>query len=78
MKRSLKTRLILTYLAVALVTILIVVLVIQLTSDKSLRNMVADQQIAQLSEAVQSYYTSNGSLDGFFDNYIKLQPPADH
>ena len=61
MKRSLKTRLILTYLAVALITILIVVLVIQLTSDKSLRNMVADQQIAQLSEASASYTHSNAA-----------------
>jgi len=78
MKRSLKTRLILTYLAVALVTILIVVLVIHFTSDQYLMNMVADQQFAQLSEAVQSYYSSNGNLDGFFDYYLGLQLPANH
>ena len=78
MKCSLKTRLILTYLAVALVTILIVVLVIHFTSDQYLMNMVADQQFAQLSEAVQSYYSSNGNLDGFFDYYLGLQLPANH
>ncbi|MFZ3070302.1 MAG: ATP-binding protein [Anaerolineaceae bacterium] len=74
MNRSLKSRMILTYLAVALVTILIVILVIRLTSDQSLMDMVVDQQVSQLSESVQVYYGANGNLDGFFDYYMGTGP----
>ena len=70
MKSSLATKLILTYLAVALVTVSVVLAVISFTSDESLRNMVVDQQIAQVSQEAQRYYASIGSLDGFFFYYM--------
>lgn len=72
MKRSLQSKLILSYLAVALLTVLVVSLLIRLTSGQSLMNLVAEQQTAQLKQTVQDYYTSNGSLDGFFDYYIQF------
>ena len=71
MKHSLIAKLILSYLVVALITVLVVSVFIRLTSGQSLMNMVAEQETAQLKEAVQSYYTTNKTLDGFFDAYIQ-------
>lgn len=77
MNRSLKGKLILTYLAVALVTILIVTLVIRSTSDQSLTDMVVDQQVSQLSASVEEYYTANNSLDGFVYYYLRTNMVED-
>ena len=52
MKKSLKTRLILTYAAVALVTVLAALLVVRFRSSQSLRNLVIDQQVEELSVMV--------------------------
>jgi len=71
MKRSLKAKLILSYLAVALLTVLVVSALIRLTSGRSLMNLVMDQQTALLQTSVQEYYTANGSLDGFLDYYLQ-------
>ena len=72
MKRSpCKGKLILSYLAVALLTVLVVSALIRLTSGQSLMNLVVEQQTALLKETVQEYYTANGTLDGFFDYYIQ-------
>ena len=71
MRRSLKTKMILSYLAVALVIVLVVTLVIRLTSGHSLMNLVVEQQTATLNEIAQAYYTENGSMDGFFDYYLR-------
>ena len=73
MKHSLKSKLILSYLAVALVTIAIMVMVTQFTSNQSLLNMFTDQQVAQLSESVSAYYSNNRSLNGFFEYYLDTQ-----
>ena len=72
MRQSLKGKLILSYLAVALITVLVVSVVIRLTSNQSLMNLVVEQQTAQLTEAAQTYYTDNGSLEGFFDYYLQV------
>ena len=50
MKRSLKAKLILSYLAVALITVLVVSVVIRLTSGQSLMELVVEQQTAALKE----------------------------
>jgi two-component system OmpR family sensor kinase/two-component system sensor histidine kinase BaeS len=65
---------ILSYLAVALLTVLVVSALIRLTSGQSLMNLVVEQQTASLKETVQEYYTSNGTLEGFFNDYIELGP----
>jgi signal transduction histidine kinase len=72
MKRSLQSKLILSYLAVALLTVLVVSALIWLTSGQSLRNLVMGQQTAMLKQTVQDYYTSNGTLDGFFGYYMEF------
>lgn len=88
MNKSLKTRLILTYATVALVTVLAALLVVRLRSSQSLRNLVIDQQVEELSGMVENYYTANKSLDGFVYYYLSTllrngaespfsQPPRD-
>lgn len=74
MKGSLKAKLILSFLAVALITVLVVSVVISLTSGQSLMELVAEQQTAALSTAVQEYYTTQGTLDGFFEAYLHIDP----
>jgi signal transduction histidine kinase len=75
MTRSLKGKMILSYLAVALLTVLVVSALIRLTSGRSLMNLVVEGQTASLRETVQEYYTANGSLTGFFDYYIRVSRP---
>ena len=76
MKRSLKTRLILAFLAVALTTVLVVSAVIRLTSGQSLFELVVEQQTAALKASVVAYYQANGTLDGFFEAYLQNSRPA--
>jgi signal transduction histidine kinase len=71
MRRSLQGKLIFSYLAVALITVLVVSALIRLTSGQSLMNLVMQQQTAILAESVQTYYTTHGTLDGFFEAYIQ-------
>lgn len=72
MRRSLQGKVILSYLAVALLTVLVVSALIRLTSSQSLMSLVVEQQTALLKEAVQDYYESNDTLEGFFDYYIEF------
>ena len=61
----------------ALLTVLVVSAVIRLTSGRSLMDLVVDRQTALLTESVQTYYTANGSLDGFFAYFLqsnRVQP----
>lgn len=74
MRRSLQVKFILSYLAVALITVVVVSVLIRLTSGQSLMNLVAEQQTSQLQEAVTTYYAANSTLDGFFDHYMQAIP----
>lgn len=71
MRRSLQGKLILSYLAVALITVLVVSALIRLTSGQSLMNLVVEQQTALLKETVQDYYSTHSTLEGFFDYYVQ-------
>ena len=70
MKRSLKAKFILSYLAVALLTVLVVSALIRLTSGQSLMNLVVQQETADLKNAVQVYYSEFGTLEGFSNYYL--------
>jgi signal transduction histidine kinase len=74
-KRSLTAKLILSYLVVALIVVLVVTVVIRLTSGQSLMSLIVEQQNAALTEAAQNFYAENGSLDGFFNYYMRGNPP---
>lgn len=76
MKRSLRSKLILSYLAVALLTVLVVSVVIRLNYGNSLLELVVEQQTAMLSESVKTYYADNGTLDGFIDYYQHINPDS--
>ena len=71
LRTTLQTKLIFSFLFVALITVLVVSLLIRFTSGQSLMSLVSDQQTALLSDAVQTYYGNNGNLEGFFDFYMK-------
>ena len=77
MRHSLKTKMILSYLAVALITVLVVSLLIHLTSGRSLMNLVVGEQVSSLNQLVQDYYTANNSLEGFGSYFEEAnhQPP---
>jgi signal transduction histidine kinase len=80
MRRSLQGKLILSYLAVALITVLVVSALIRLTSGQFMLNLVVEQQTALLKESAQTYYTANGSLTNFFDYYRqvnRMEPPSE-
>jgi signal transduction histidine kinase len=68
-RRSLKGKMILSYLAVALITVLVVSALIWLTSGRSFMSLVMDQQTAALTQMVQEYYTENKTLTGFYQVY---------
>jgi two-component system, OmpR family, sensor histidine kinase BaeS len=78
--RSIKGKVILSYLVVALITVLVVSALIRLTSGRSLMNLVVEEQTASVKVMVQQYYTANGNLNGFFDYYLTVTheapPPA--
>jgi signal transduction histidine kinase len=73
MKHSLKAKLILSYLIVAILTVSIVVIAIRLTSGQFMMNLVVDQQTAALQDSAVTYYENNGSMDGFFEYYLQSQ-----
>lgn len=75
MKRSLQRKMIFSYLAVALITVLVVSVLIRLQSGQSLMNLVVERQTALLMESAQTYYTTNGSMQGFFTYYLQTYPP---
>ena len=79
MKKSLKTRLILTYTAVALVTVLVALLFVRFRSGQSLRNLIINQQVEELSVIVEDYYQSNQAMDGFVNYFLstKILPDGD-
>jgi signal transduction histidine kinase len=77
LKNSLKTRLILTYIAVALLTVLVALLFVRFRSGQSLRNLVIDQQVEEMSVMVEDYYASNQSLDGFVYSYLSTKIHTD-
>lgn len=74
MTRSLKGKMILSFLGVALLTVLVVSMVIRFTSGKSLMNLVVEEQTASLQEMAQEYYSANGTWDGFFEYSQQADP----
>lgn len=74
MRRSLKVKFIISFLGVALTTVLVVSAVIRLTSGQSLMDLIVEQQTALLTQDVQAYYSTNGTMDGFFAYYQQANP----
>ncbi len=75
--RSLQSKLIVSYLAIALLTVLVVSAFLWLTSGKFFLNLVLEQQTAILQQTVQDYYLTNRTLDGFFGYYVQFNRKDD-
>jgi two-component system, OmpR family, sensor histidine kinase BaeS len=72
MTKSLKSKLIFSYLAVAMITVLVISVLVRLNSSQSLMNLVSEQQTAILEEEVQKYFESQNTLDGFYGYYLQV------
>jgi signal transduction histidine kinase len=70
---ALRTKLILSYLIVALLTILVVSVYIRYTSEQRLARLIEEQQTSSAKGAALTYYTATGSWQGFYDS---LSQPA--
>jgi signal transduction histidine kinase len=73
---SLQGKMIFSYLVIALITVLVVSAVIGLTSGRSLRSLVIEQQTALLRDSAQAYYLANGTMDGYFKFDLLNEHPA--
>ena len=90
MINSLRGKFILSYLAVALTVVIVVITFIYLNSGQSLMTLLMEQQTSALKESIESYYEENETLDGFFefnpnggtrrenDDWNVARPPWDH
>lgn len=75
MPTSLRTRLILSYLVIALLTATLIYLLIRATSDQRLKTLVLEQQISEMEEQVTAWYALEGSWEGFESYFKALHPP---
>ncbi len=75
MQNSLRTRLILSYLAIALLTATMIYVLIRATSDQRIKTLVLEQQISEMEEQVTAWYALEGNWDGFEAYFKALHPP---
>lgn len=67
--RSLKFKFIIAFLGVALISIVVIAIFIQVTSSERIVNLIIDRQTADLKTVALAYYEEQGSWVGFF-NYL--------
>lgn len=75
MRNSLRSKLILSYLAIAVLTAVAIYVLIQATSGQRLKALILEQQIVELQQQVASWYASEGTWNGFSDYFVALHPP---
>lgn len=75
MLRSLRSKLILSYLAIAVLTALSIYALILATSDQRLKTLILEQQIIELRDEAARWYASEGNWSGFPDYFQVLHPP---
>jgi signal transduction histidine kinase len=87
MLKSIYGKLTLAFMLVAFTTAALVALFIRLTSADRLMQLIIDQQRSSLEQALQDYYTANGSWEEVAENWQQIQsltlptpesPPPDH
>ena len=76
MKWSLRTKLILSYFALASFTGIVIFLLIFLTSDQRLKSLLEQEQQAEIIEEVQTWYQAEKSWLGFANYFDNLHPKA--
>jgi signal transduction histidine kinase len=68
-RRSLKAKLIASYLVIALISVVVIAGFMSLNSSQSLLKLVKDQQATLLNDAASYYYAQTGSWQGFQEYY---------
>lgn len=74
MRVSLRSKLILSYFALASFTGIIIFLLIFLTSDQRLKSLLAEEEQAEIIAEVINWYQVENSWQGFTDYYNNLHP----
>ncbi len=76
MNRSLRLKLIVSFLVVALISVVVIAVTLRMSSNERLLRLVVDKQAAVIKEDALTYFQENGTWVGFFD-YIKTnnKPP---
>ena len=76
MNRSLRLKLIVSFLVVALISVVVIAVTLRMGSNERLFRLVVDKQAAVIKEDALTYFQENGTWVGFFD-YIKTnnKPP---
>ncbi len=76
MLQSIRSKLILSYLVIALLTALLIFALIRLTSDTRLKSLVLEQQTAEIVSEVAAWYDEQQTWDGFTAYFQTLHPRA--
>lgn len=75
MNNSLRAKLVLSYLTIALLTAAFIFLLIRLTSNQRLEQFVLEQELSELHDEVASWYEIERDWDGFRQYFLALHPP---
>jgi signal transduction histidine kinase len=77
MNRSLRLKLIVSFLMVALISVVVIAVTIRLGSNDRLLSLVVDKQAAVIKEDALTYFQENGTWIGFFDYINTNNKPPD-
>lgn len=75
MNNSLRGKLVLSYLAISLLTALCIFFLIRLTSGQLMEQLVLEQELHELQTEVATWYMAEGDWDGFNQYFLALHPP---
>lgn len=75
MNNSLRTKLIVSYLLIAILTAGLIYALIRVTSNTRLKSLILEQQLTEINEEVVAWYQIEGNWEGFDDYYRVLHPP---
>ncbi len=74
MLNSIRAKLTLSYLVIALLTVLITYGLLIYTSDQQLRGLVREQEIDQFQTDISVWYAEHGTWEGFTKHFTALHP----
>ena len=75
MNNSLRSKLVVSYLTIALLTAAFIFFLIRLTSNQRMELFVLEQELDELHGEVLRWYEIEGDWDGFRDYFLALHPP---
>ncbi len=77
MNRSLRLKLIVSFLVVALISVVVIAVTLRMSSNERLLRLVVDKQAAVIKEDALTYFQENGTWVGFFDYINTNNKPPD-